>query len=169
MHFLLLTTNKKRCVYRVSKKEPGKSYFIIFVKHINKLEETNIQNVKDIFGKIQEVIESDYTQKNDMIRCHLHLLVHEAMKAQASSQYIPNKNAGQRIAELFLALTDFANRLSVHVNHLNRVVKTVTGRTTSALINNRIIQEAVQLLQHSNFIKKHTGVSPSGHRLMQTA
>ncbi|MCD7930366.1 MAG: hypothetical protein LUH15_02795 [Tannerellaceae bacterium] len=156
-------------MYRVSKKEPGKSYFIIFVKHINKLEETNIQNVKDIFGKIQEVIESDYTQKNDMIRCHLHLLVHEAMKAQASSQYIPNKNAGQRIAELFLALTDFANRLSVHVNHLNRVVKTVTGRTTSALINNRIIQEAVQLLQRSNFIKKHTGVSPSGHRLMQTA
>ncbi|MCD7976626.1 MAG: helix-turn-helix transcriptional regulator [Tannerellaceae bacterium] len=172
------------------------------------LDEVNIQNIQDIFAKIQEAIGSGYTQKNDMIRCYLHLLVHEAMKVQATSQYTPNKNAGQRIAELFLALlerqfpieipekglglktpTDFANRLSVHVNHLNRVIKAATGRTTSALINNRITQEAVQLLQRSNysiseiafalgfeepasfsnFIKKHTGVSPSEHRLMQTA
>ncbi|MCC8197950.1 MAG: helix-turn-helix transcriptional regulator [Tannerellaceae bacterium] len=182
--------------------------FDISKERIYFLEESSMKNVQDIFSKIEETIASDYLQKNDMIRCYLHLLVHEAMKVQATSRYVPHKNAGQRIAELFLALlerqfpigipenilklktaTDFAHRLSVHVNHLNRVVKAATGRTTSTLINNRITQEAVRLLQRSNysiseiafalgfeepasfsnFIKKHTGASPSEHRLMQTA
>ncbi|MCD7935984.1 MAG: helix-turn-helix transcriptional regulator [Tannerellaceae bacterium] len=172
------------------------------------LDEAGVLNVRSLLDKIGDAIQSEYPQKNDMIRCYLHLLVHEAMRMQTSSKYVAHKNAGQRIAELFLALlerqfpldipgkvlalktaNDFAARLSVHVNHLNRVVKAATGRTTSTLITNRITQEAIQLLQRSNysiseiafalgfeepasftnFIKKHTGISPSEHRVMQTA
>lgn len=164
-----------------------------------------VETIKELFIKMQQETETDYNGKGDMIRCYLHLIVHEAMKMQHLNQYVANKNASQRIAELFLALlerqfpidlpgkmltlksaTDYAERLSVHVNHLNRVVKATTGRTTSALISGRIIQEAVQLLQHtnhsvaeiafalgfeepasfSNFLKKHTSMSPTEHRVV---
>ena len=159
-----------------------------------------LKSVADIFEKMREESKTDYSQKLDILRCYVHLTVHEATKAAPTSTYVPHKNAAQRIAELFLTLldrqfpiewpkkilslksaTDFADRLSIHVNHLNRVVKATTGRTTSDLINARIAQEGVQLLRHSklsiseiayclgfeelssfsNFMKKRTGTSPT--------
>lgn len=167
------------------------------------LDDKTVETIRELFVKMQQELETDYSQKSDIIRCYLHLIVHEAMKIQHLSKYTANKNASQRIAELFLALlerqfpvdipynmlklktaNDYAERLSVHVNHLNRVVKSTTGRTTTTLISGRIIQEAVQLLQHSNhsvaeiafalgfeepasfsnFLKKHTNMSPTEHR-----
>lgn len=171
------------------------------------IDEDTVDNVRALFLKIRGELKNDYPGRGDILRCYVHLLVHEAMKMQETSSYIPQKNAGQRTAELFLALlerqfpidipnknlslrtaNDFAERLSVHVNYLNRVVKASTGRTTSTLLNNRIVQEALQMLQHSsytiseiafalgfeetasfsNFIKKHTDLSPSAHRAIQT-
>lgn len=167
------------------------------------LDDKTVNNIQFLFSKILDEAKSGYAQKADVLRCYLHLLVHEAMKMQDISTYEPQKNAGQRTAELFLALldrqfpidipyrtldlktaNDYAERLSVHVNHLNRVVKSTTGRTTSALITARIVQEGLQLLQHSNhsigeiafalgfeepasfsnFIRKHTDLSPTAHR-----
>ena len=164
------------------------------------LNEEVLRNVTEIFGKMREESKTDYSQKLDILRCYVHLMVHETMKVAPTSTYVPHKNAAQRIAELFLTLldrqfpiewpkkilrlksaTDFADRLSIHVNHLNRVVKATTGRTTSELINARIAQEGTQLLQHSklsvseiayslgfeelssfsNFMKKRTGTSPT--------
>jgi len=177
----------------------------IYKERIYFIDDDTIDSIRDIFLKMKQELQSGYPGKADILRCYVHLLVHEAMKRQESSTYVPQKNAGQRTAELFLALlerqfpvkipqqslqlktaNDYAERLFVHVNHLNRVVKTTTGRTTSALIVNRIVQEAVQLLQHSsysvgeiafalgfeetasfsNFIKKHTELSPSAHRAL---
>lgn len=74
----------------------------------------------------------------------------------------------------------FAAQLSVHVNHLNREVKRTTGKTTSKIIAERILEEAKTLLKDSslnvseiayslgftkashfnNFFKKHVHVSP---------
>jgi AraC-like DNA-binding protein len=81
---------------------------------------------------------------------------------------------------------DFATRLSVHVNHLNRAVKEVTGKTTTAHISERIITEAKALLRHTdwniseigyclgfeepthfnNFFKKQTSLSPTAFRIV---
>lgn len=166
-------------------------------------DDATLAAVTGLFKKIEEEFQSDYVLKADTIRCYLHLLVHETMKMAPVSHYVPHRNAAQRIAELFLTLldrqfpvdipgqtlvlrtaADYAARLSVHINHLNRVVKTSTGRTTSDFIASRIVQEAVQLLQHttlsvgeiafglgfeepasfSKFIKKHTGIPPIDHR-----
>jgi len=203
----------------------GNGYYCVFNEHFLKTEDRNsmldtplldiakeriyfinddtANTIRNLFLKMKEEMTSAYSGKGDILRCYLHLLVHEAMKMQDTSFYVPQKNAGRRTAELFLALlerqfpvmipqttltlktaNDYAERLSVHVNHLNRVVKSATGRTTSTLITNRVLQEAVQLLQHSNhsvgdiafamgfeepasfsnFIKKHTGVSPTEYR-----
>ncbi len=170
-------------------------------------DDKTVDTIHDIFIKMKLEMESDYVRKSDILRCYLHLIAHEAMKMQQVSQYVAHKNASQRIAELFLALLErqfpvnprnhlslktanhFAQRLSVHVNHLNRVVKSTTGRTTSSLISNRITQEGVQMLQHSdytiaeiafalgfgepasfsNFLKKHTDMSPTEHRVKAMA
>ncbi|MBA4058786.1 MAG: AraC family transcriptional regulator, partial [Marivirga sp.] len=79
---------------------------------------------------------------------------------------------------------DYAERLSVHVNHLNKVLKENTGKTTTDLITNRIIQESKILLKQtdwniseiayslgfeevahfSNFFKKQTALTPLAFR-----
>jgi AraC family transcriptional regulator, transcriptional activator of pobA len=79
---------------------------------------------------------------------------------------------------------DYSDRLAVHVNHLNKVLKEVTGNTTTRLINNRVAQEAKILLkqtdwniaeiaytlgfddlaQFSNFFKNYTSLTPSYFR-----
>jgi AraC family transcriptional activator of pobA len=75
---------------------------------------------------------------------------------------------------------DFAPLLNVHVNHLNRAVKETTGKTTTQIIAQRILQEAKILLRNTpwsvaeisyalgftqparfnNFFRKHTGLNP---------
>jgi len=45
----------------------------------------------------------------------------------------------------------FADRLAVSVNHLNRVLKGVTGKTTSQLLAERLVQEARALLHHTDW------------------
>jgi AraC family transcriptional activator of pobA len=75
---------------------------------------------------------------------------------------------------------DFAPLLNVHVNHLNRVVKETTGKTTTQVIAERILQEAKILLRNTprsvseisyalgfaqpahfnNFFRKHTALNP---------
>ena len=79
---------------------------------------------------------------------------------------------------------DYASSLSVHVNHLNRAVKEVTGKTTTEHIADRIIKEAKALLAHTdwniseiaytlgfeypayfnNFFKKLTNTTPKSLR-----
>jgi AraC-like DNA-binding protein len=45
----------------------------------------------------------------------------------------------------------FAEQLSVHVNHLNRAIRETTGKTTTAHISERIANEAIALLRHTNW------------------
>jgi AraC-like DNA-binding protein len=80
---------------------------------------------------------------------------------------------------------DFAGQLSVHVNHLNRAIRTTTGKTTTYHINDRLYTEAKALLKHTNwniseiawclgfeeaahfnnFFRKHSGTTPTAYRL----
>jgi AraC family transcriptional activator of pobA len=80
--------------------------------------------------------------------------------------------------------SDFADALLIHVNHLNRTLKEVTGKTTSALIADRLEEQSCVLLKHShytcseiafalgfaelphfiNFFKRRMGVTPNAYR-----
>jgi AraC family transcriptional activator of pobA len=55
---------------------------------------------------------------------------------------------------------DYANGLSIHVNHLNRAVKEITGRSTTSHISERVIAEAKALLKHTNW-----GIAEVGYSL----
>lgn len=164
------------------------------------LDEFQLAKVQGIYAQLQEEMPTDYVHKSDLLHCYLHLLIHTAMKIQPSNQYESHPNASQRIAELFVELLErqfpvnypheslllrtpasYANRLSVHINHLNKVIKEITGKTTSEFIAERIVKEATQLLLHtrlsvseiafslgfetasyfSKFYRKHAGKSPT--------
>lgn len=163
------------------------------------LSDEQLQKVSPIFQRMFEELESDYTHKYDVLRTLVLELIHFALKMQPGLETNNKLNASQRISTLFLELlerqfpidenhqavklraaSDFAQQLNVHVNHLNRSVKEITGKTTSQIIGERILQEAKILLKHSpwnvseiayalgftetthfnNFFKKHTTLSP---------
>jgi len=156
-----------------------------------------------IFLKMHEEINSDYAYKYDLLRNYVMELIHSGQKLKPIVAVENAKTAASRTTSLFIELlerqfpientgqllklrapADFAGMLSVHVNHLNRVLKETTGRTTGEIIGSRIFQEAkILLLQtqwniseiaftlgfeevahFSNFFKKYGQQSPQHFR-----
>ena len=167
------------------------------------VNEAQYADLSHLFGKMVQEMTSDYPYRQEVARNYLNLIVHEALKLQPQATYYQHPNAASRIVTLFQGLLerqfpidspdhglklrtpgDFARQLSVHVNHLNRAVRELTGKPTSAHITERIISEAKALLQHTswstaeiayglgfeyptyfnNFFKKQTGTTPSALR-----
>ena len=124
-----------------------------------------------LFSKMYEELQGDYIYKYELIRNVLMEVVHEAQKLQPFSVVIPTgSNAAERITAMFAEIlerqfpielnyqvmklntpADFARHLNIHVNHLNKALKEITGHTTSQLINDRILQEARVLLKNTNW------------------
>ena len=134
------------------------------------LNEQQQQQMTYIFQFMLQEMNGEYEHRYDLIRSYLHVLLHEGMKLQEPDSFQINKNASARITELFLELLErqfpidspnirleltapkmFAQHLSVHTNHLNRSVKTETGRTTTQIISERILSESRALLRHTNW------------------
>lgn len=134
--------------------------------------------IDSLFAKMIEEQDTDYVFKDDLIRNYINLILHESMKMQPSENFFKHKNASSRITSLFLELLerqfpvetkdqplalktpqDYAQSLSVHVNHLNRSVKEITGKSTTAHITERIISEAKALLQHTDWSIADIGYS----------
>lgn len=152
-----------------------------------------------LFQKMIEEQKSDYTYKDELIRNYINLIIHESLKLQPAENINQNKNSSARITRVFIELLerqfpiettnqplqlksakDYAKHLNIHVNHLNRSVKEVTGKSTTTHISERIVAEAKALLQHTdwniseiaftlgfeyptyfnNFFKKSTGTNP---------
>lgn len=167
------------------------------------LDDDHEKLIRDIFVKMRQEITSDYAFKYDLIRSYVTELIHQAMKLQPSAQLYQQTDANARITAVFRDLlerqfpidshtqqfklrsaTDFAQQLNVHVNHLNRAIKTTTGKTTTMLIMERLLNEAKALLAHTDwnvaeigyclgfdeaanfnhFFKKHTATTPSAYR-----
>ena len=137
---------------------------------IFKITEKQRDFLNDIFQKMIDEQQSDYAYRDELIRNYIHLIIHEALKMQPSENYDQHKNAASRITSVFLELLerqfpietadrplelktaqDYAKSLSIHVNHLNRAVKEITGKSTTTHIAERIITEAKALLQHTNW------------------
>jgi AraC family transcriptional regulator, transcriptional activator of pobA len=174
-------------------------FFKIGGTPVLKITEEQREFLNTIFKKMIEEQKSDYAFKDELIRNYINLIIHEALKLQPSEHYEKHNNAASRITSVFLELLerqfpiettnnplqlktaqDYAQNLNVHANYLNRSVKEVTGKSTTAHISERIIAEAKALLQHTdwniseiayalgfeyptyfnNFFKKLTGTNP---------
>ncbi len=134
------------------------------------LSEKEVVSIAAIYKKMFEEINSDYIYKYDVLRNLVFELVHLALKMQPAVSVYNSSNAADRISSLFLELlerqfpiespsqkfslrsaSDFAGQLSIHVNHLNRALKLTTQKTTSAIIAERVAQEAKMLLKYTNW------------------
>ena len=157
-----------------------------------------------IFLKMIDELKSDYTFKFDLIRNYIMEMIHGALKLQPSETLYKHADANSRIAAVFTELLerqfpiesrsqqfklrsakDFAEKLNVHPNHLNRAIKTATGKTTTSHIADRLVTEAIALLKHTNwnvseisytlgfedpahfnnFFKKQTSQTPRAYRI----
>jgi len=135
------------------------------------LTEEQYIEFEHLFKQMLDEISLEFSYKYDSLRMMVLQLILSALKLQpANFDSYKDSNGSQRITSLFLELlerqfpiestmhqielrhpTEFAEQLSVHVNHLNHSLKLVTGKTTSQLIADRIMQEARSLLQHTDW------------------
>lgn len=170
---------------------------------ILEISEEQRQFLNSIFKKMIDEQQSEYAHKDELIRNYIELILHESLKLKPSENFHQEKSAAERLTTVFMELLErqfpvespehplqlrtakeYAENLSVHVNYLNRSVKSITGKTTTTLISERIVKEARAILQHThwniseiayalgfdyptyfnNFFKKQTGASPTAVR-----
>ena len=167
------------------------------------LSEPEAARVKIVFERMHEEMASDYAYKYDLLRTYVLELIHLGQKRQPATALHPAHSAPARLTSRFIELleqqfpletpqqqlrlrtaNDYADRLAVHVNHLNKVLKETTSRTTTDLIMGRIAQEAQALLRQTNwtmaeiadslgfadvahfshFFKRHAALAPGAFR-----
>jgi AraC-like DNA-binding protein len=155
--------------------------------------------IEQLFVKIKKEITSDYIFKYDLIRNYVLELIHYGQKLQPAAKLSTSNDASLRVVSLFIELLerqfpiessdqrlqlktakDYAERLAVHVNYLNKKLKENTGKTTTEFIADRLVQEAKILLRQtkwnvseisyalgfeeiahfSNFFKRKTSCTP---------
>jgi AraC-like DNA-binding protein len=165
--------------------------------------DTQVQELSVLFEKMFNELASDYAYKYDLLRNYVLELIHYGQKLQPNFALYTASNATARVAGLFVELLerqfpitsqgqqlqlrtakDYADRLAIHVNYLNKVLKENTGKTTTDILSSRIAQEAKILLKQtdwnvsqiayslgfeevahfSNFFKKQAGLSPLSFR-----
>ncbi|MCE7054272.1 helix-turn-helix domain-containing protein [Algoriphagus sp. AGSA1] len=156
-----------------------------------------------IFKKMQAELISEYEYRYDLLRNYVLELVHNGQKLMPKRPKVGTFTASKRIVNLFIELLerqfpidnpqqrlhlrkaeDYASRLAIHTNHLNKTLKEETSFNTKQFINLRIAQEAKTLLletdwpiatiaeclafeetsHFSNFFKKQIGESPMKFR-----
>jgi len=167
------------------------------------LSDSEAEEISLVYKKMQKEISSDYAYKYDLLRNYTMELIHYGQKLQPVTAFYNEHNASTRVTSLFIELLerqfpiesprqklklrtakDYADRLAIHVNHLNKALKETTGKTTSSIISTRIIQEAKILLKQtdwniseiayclgfeevahfSNFFKKRASLAPLAFR-----
>ena len=167
------------------------------------LRPAQVKELNSLYEKMFNELSSNYPFKYDLLRNYVIELIHYGQKLQPDIALYATHNATTRVAGLFVELlerqfpitspqqqlelrtaNDYAERLAIHVNHLNKVLKENTGRTTTEVISSRIAQEARILLKQtdwnvseiafalgfeevahfSNFFKKQAGTSPLAFR-----
>ncbi|SDZ89047.1 helix-turn-helix domain-containing protein [Pedobacter hartonius] len=172
---------------------------------VYELGDEEYDEVKAIFERMSKEINTSYVFKYELIRSYISQLLFLAMKTGQNKNQFKPADAGTRITSKFIEMLeqqflvefsserlllrtpkDFADRLAVHVNYLNRIIKISTGRTTSEIIYDRINSEAKILLKYTRwniseigyalgfddqahfnkFFKKQEGISPSSYRLV---
>ncbi|UII19027.1 helix-turn-helix domain-containing protein [Fulvivirga ligni] len=171
--------------------------------HVFELSKDQLDWVISRFLKMNDEIQGSYEFKYDILKILIQELIHFAMKLKPVQIAHEPGNGADRIMAMFTELlaqqfplhhakprielrraSDFAERLNIHPNHLNRALKKTTNKTTTQLISERILMEARVLIKQTswnvaeiafalgfeepthfnNFFKKHMNTSPLLYR-----
>lgn len=137
------------------------------VSPLMEITEEQMKAFTKIFQQMEQELAVDFSYKYDVVRTMILQLIFDVLKQQpAPDLQIRESNSSLRISNHFKELlegqfpiisishrillrhpVEFAEATDVHVNHLNRSLKQVTGKTTSQLIAERITKESKILLQ----------------------
>ncbi|MDN3656120.1 helix-turn-helix domain-containing protein [Ferruginibacter paludis] len=168
-----------------------------------KVPASEFKDLKYLFKKMLEEYHDTYRNKNDLMCSYVNIILHMGTKMLDEKKLELNYNAAERITEDFFNLlhrqfpladstdkillktpSDFAKSMHLHVNHLNQVLKSATGRNTNWHLQQQIMNEAKLLLKHTdwpvasvgyslgfehpsyfnNYFKRHTGNTPLSYR-----
>lgn len=135
-----------------------------------KLDAQQQSTLSGVFDTMIVHEQTDYLYKDDLMRNYVQSIVHEALQMRADDHFMHYNNASLRIVTQFMEMLekqfpvespgdrlklrnaqDYAAQLAIHVNSLNRAVKEITGKPTTAHIAERIIAEAKSLLQYTDW------------------
>lgn len=159
------------------------------------------QFLAGLFMRMRAEADMDYADKDELFRSHLSLVFHEAIKMRRTEKQ--TDTGASRVVNEFIRLlnqqfpvdmplqpialkkaADFADRIAVHINHLNMVVQKATGKSTTTHISERLFAEAKSLLSYTDysvadiasglgfeyqsyfnrFFRKYAGITPLDYR-----
>jgi AraC family transcriptional activator of pobA len=172
-------------------------------KSVIRVSDESILDLNKIFLDMLDVdVDNGGTVAEDTIQAHLQLLMLAVLKRANYTQPDSVTDEFKHVHEFFQLLEketanvnyttpiqiktakEYADRLSVHPNHLNAILKKLTGQNLSTHIRNRILEESKILLlrtdwtlqdigfaigfadqpNFSKFFKKITGTTPADFR-----
>ncbi len=168
------------------------------------LTDEQYQQFFSYFQQMEREYRDDFAYKEKMIQQILRLIIYTAIKIRLTKCPGLREEKPELLVTRFQDLldaqfpidspqspillrspADFADQLHVHVNHLNHSIKQGTGKTTSQLIQEKKLTEAIDLLKNTDwnvaeissslgfeypqyfnlFFKKLTGQSPRAYRM----
>ncbi len=188
--------------YHLNKTDPFKLFELPFFYNLSKentpiyLENEHDKNqITDFFVKSIAESQQDLPESEEVIRAFLDLLLIYCKRIYpAQNQAIGNAKSNilvKRFKQLIeqncrenISIKKYADLLKITPNHLSETVKAATGRTSTDLINDRMLLEIKRMLTHtglsisevayqlnfsdqsyfSKYFKKLTGLSPGEWR-----
>jgi len=162
-----------------------------------KLGDMEAKKIKGLLEKISDEIKHGGAENSRAVKLLLNLIMIEAKRTYLKSglHHLKNekndpqllKNFKRELSHQFLtirAVKDYAARLAVSPNHLNKIVKRETGKSPGQLIDEMLIMEIKALLKYtdlsisevayqldftdtshfSKFFKRHAGFAPLDYR-----
>lgn len=181
-------------------------FFQIDGNAVLQLTDEQAENYTQLFRLIEKEKLSQNQYSAEVLRGYLHALIGKSRGDYHSNglETVHSKQAGVRIVKAFTQLymndvntirngkdiklksiSDYAEQLGVSQNHLNDVIRHITGQSAGQLMRTQLIRQATMCLKHSSksiseiayllgfddpsyfsrFYKKQTGKLPSNFRV----
>lgn len=125
-----------------------------------KVTSKSISPILNIFQRLEEIYLNEELKDFSLVVCYLLTLFQEA-NFHIDSEIIQPKTAAAVLSTKYKEalsqyiytkqkVSEYADNLNVTPNHLNKCVKSVTGKSAQELLNEMLILEAKSLLKYSN-------------------
>jgi AraC family transcriptional activator of pobA len=127
------------------------------------LSESEISRIIDLILRINEELQHQETGRVRAVKMYVYLILLEARRSyerQQLGQEAPVRDSNYILSQFrrlvgqhYLTkrkVNDYAGMLSITPNHLNRVIKELTGGTASDSIQEMLLQEAKALLKYTD-------------------
>ena len=131
-----------------------------FSNPIITIPEHHIQHILNIFQRLEILYKIEKKEDNGLIIFYLLVLFKEVSAFISNENQLP-KSAASMLSNKYKealskhiyqiqTVTQYADLLHVTPNHLNKCIKTITGKSAQEFLNEMLILEAKSLLKYSN-------------------